>query len=86
MKAFMTIAAIAATLAAAPAFAGRDPGQEYQQNRAIAAKRAQAQQVQGATGAAGPAGQAGREGAAGTQLELMKQVHPKQAYGPPSGR
>ena len=86
MKALMSVAALAAALVASPAFAGRDLSQLVQQdeqNRAVAAKNVQ---MRGQS-AAGPAGRAGREGEPGTrQMELLKQFHPKQAYGPPSGR
>lgn len=83
MKTLMTVAALAASLVASSAFAGQDLIQQEQQNRALAAKQAQMQ----GQAAAGPAGRAGKEGEPGTrQMQLLKEFHPKQAYGPPSGR
>jgi len=77
MKPLMTVAVLAATLAASSAFAGRDGIDTTQQDRAIAAaQKAQIPQGQGAAGPAGSA-QAAREGAPGTQSQQLKRLHPK---------
>jgi len=83
-----TIALVLVAVAPLPVLAGRDAGQLMLQERAYA-KVAQARQMpeqaqtHGGRAAAGPAGdaRAAKEGPAGWQMELLKRVHPKHAYG-----
>lgn len=85
MKPLNIFVALAITAAASlPAYAGRDQAQiltQQQQEHALAA--AKQAQIQSGKGAAGPAGSAmaAKEGEPGTQLQLLKRFHPKNAYG-----
>lgn len=76
MKHLMTIAVIASTLIATPAFAGRDGVQIMQQERAVAER--QARQPKGVS-AAPPTSEA-RESPRERHLRLLKLFHPKHAY------
>ena len=80
------IALVITASAPLPLYAGRDLSQtqlQAQQERALAEKQATMQPDKGGVGAAGPSGSAvaAKEGEPGTELQLLKRFHPKNAYG-----
>lgn len=81
LHALIVAAGLAA--AAAPVVAGQDLSQIIQRERTTAQIQAQKQLSTGGLGAAGPSGSAltAKEGESGTQFQLLKRFHPKNAYG-----
>ena len=77
------IALVITASAPLPLYAGRDLSQtqlQEQQERALAEKQATTQPDKGAAGPSGSA-VAAKEGEPGTELQLLKRFHPKNAYG-----